>query len=599
MANAWLEAWPLLLNELGGMQTRFNLRRRSALIDMLGRPWFQRVWVVQEAFSARRASIACGWNTIPAPVFVLMPGLLEVETDAHVQSVLDILPGYLRESSWRSEQPNLRTLLKKFRWSRAKDPRDKIYALLGIASDAGCEDILQPDYGVPFRETIQQAVAYLTFRKVRDTLLCQLPDWDFDELVAHLDDLPSRVLDWALQHREAETAMAIVTQISIDVNGPHTPSGAPLLYLAEHGGAPTVIQAFFDRNDINVNVKRKDGNTPLNIAAREGRHPMVKLLLAHNDVDPNHCGGDGRTPLASAAEEGHDAVVNLLLERDDVDVNQVSGNQIQQFTPLWLAASKGRMGMVDLLFLRGADVENKDRLCGRMALYAAVESGHPGVAELLVQRGANIEEKESCTGVTPLWEAAKNGQESIVKLLLEKNANPKIENQRDQTALWIAASNGHQGTVRALLHKSSSAEFVERKDREERATALWVAAKKGHTSVVKALIEAGAEVQTTSGFGKSALWVAVLEGQYEIVWLLLEEGAQYGVEDWQRHSFLLEFLERRIRNRSGEENWGVFEVIKKQSSVEGSEEMENHLQKDWLLRCFLRAGEGRDIKKLT
>jgi hypothetical protein len=47
-----------------------------------------------------------------------------------------IMPGPLRYSPWWAERRDLYTLLDKFRSSDATKPHDKIYALLGISSDA-------------------------------------------------------------------------------------------------------------------------------------------------------------------------------------------------------------------------------------------------------------------------------------------------------------------------------------------------------------------------------------------------------------------------------------------------------------------------------
>lgn len=72
--------------------------------------------------------------------------MLDIEPDPHCQAVFDIMPGPLRSTSWWSQRRDLLTLLQKFGNSEASDPRDKIYALLGISSNRAEMTRLLPDY---------------------------------------------------------------------------------------------------------------------------------------------------------------------------------------------------------------------------------------------------------------------------------------------------------------------------------------------------------------------------------------------------------------------------------------------------------------------
>lgn len=124
-----------------------NMSRQHAVFNgLLARPWFQRVWVLQEVAKARRAKVMCGNKTVSSHIFAIMSTLLEARPDTHEQAVLDIMPGSARKYSWWVEKRDLCTLLSKFCKAKASDPRDTIYALLGISSDAYDTDTLRPDY---------------------------------------------------------------------------------------------------------------------------------------------------------------------------------------------------------------------------------------------------------------------------------------------------------------------------------------------------------------------------------------------------------------------------------------------------------------------
>ncbi|KAH7385486.1 heterokaryon incompatibility protein-domain-containing protein [Phaeosphaeria sp. MPI-PUGE-AT-0046c] len=135
-------------------------RLKAGLRELMQRPWFERVWILQEVARARRAIISTGNWAISSPIFVVAPILINVIPDPHCQAVLEIMPGTSRNCSWWSQKRDLYTILRKFRRSKASDPRDMIYALLGIMS---CDDTdsssLQPDYS----KTTKQVIEHVTF----------------------------------------------------------------------------------------------------------------------------------------------------------------------------------------------------------------------------------------------------------------------------------------------------------------------------------------------------------------------------------------------------------------------------------------------------
>jgi ankyrin repeat protein len=64
-----------------------------------------------------------------------------------------------------------------------------------------------------------------------------------------------------------------------------------------------------------IDLKDKDGWTPLWWAAKYGHEAIVKFLLATEKVDVNSKDEDGRILLWWAATYGHEAIVKLLLEK--------------------------------------------------------------------------------------------------------------------------------------------------------------------------------------------------------------------------------------------------------------------------------------------
>lgn len=175
---------------------------REGLQDLLRREWFSRVWVIQEAALARAATITCGRNTVSSWTFVVMPILFNINCNENVQSRLDIMPGLLRKSSWwsTSDSGDLGMLLQKFGNSNAQDPRDIIYALLGLSKDAFESNFLRPNYQISLQEAIQHTVAYLLSppgNAIHYPDYTGMPRWDLDQFLSALkQDLPSQVYKW-------------------------------------------------------------------------------------------------------------------------------------------------------------------------------------------------------------------------------------------------------------------------------------------------------------------------------------------------------------------------------------------------------------------
>jgi hypothetical protein len=112
----------------------------TALIKLFRRDWFFRVWVIQEVVSAKNVSVVCGDLSVSWQYIVQVSrasretGLLggyTVESPArgtHSAAVIDLLKG-------PGEGVTLMKLLALTRCYKASNPRDKVFALLGIAAD--------------------------------------------------------------------------------------------------------------------------------------------------------------------------------------------------------------------------------------------------------------------------------------------------------------------------------------------------------------------------------------------------------------------------------------------------------------------------------
>ncbi|KXJ87345.1 heterokaryon incompatibility protein-domain-containing protein, partial [Microdochium bolleyi] len=159
------EAWRRVRSRLGRRHANVWVRQHNALHELLGRSWFERVWVVQEVWNARDGIVHCGRWAVSCRVFVAAPELLNVHVAGQRKQILDAMPsspGRLAATTGGQER-DLYAMLQSFRNAAATNERDRIYALLGLCGsteDNGRGPLLT-DYTVDEAEVVRNTIAYL------------------------------------------------------------------------------------------------------------------------------------------------------------------------------------------------------------------------------------------------------------------------------------------------------------------------------------------------------------------------------------------------------------------------------------------------------
>ncbi|KAF3037751.1 hypothetical protein E8E11_003397 [Didymella keratinophila] len=263
----WLNIWHSVISPPGGKQAAHGTssQRCQGLPELFNRPWFERVWIIQEVANARRAKVTCDAKSVSARIFALSPTWVLTEPSPHCQAILDVMPGPTRNSSWWMQDHNFYTLLI-VRESQASDPRDRIYALLDISSNVSTTDILRPDCEMSEVEVIQHTIAFLL--NLPGGPSC-FPDWTLPRFLQNLERLDVEVLLWAAGHGSLTTVEALL----------HGKSGS--------------------------NIRDHNGQTPLLLASENSHMDVVDLLLATDKVGINVQNAKGQTPLLLAIENGH------------------------------------------------------------------------------------------------------------------------------------------------------------------------------------------------------------------------------------------------------------------------------------------------------
>ncbi|KAK7984404.1 hypothetical protein PG989_011806 [Apiospora arundinis] len=140
----WEKAYSTKDNRYESLNDAIYSGHKATFSRLMERAWFKRVWIIQEVANARVALIMCGTKSVASRTFSMMHHLMHLRPHPHTREVMEVMPGPLRNQSWWTTDRRLITLLIKFHGSEATQEHDRIYALLGIASDA---PVIPIDYG--------------------------------------------------------------------------------------------------------------------------------------------------------------------------------------------------------------------------------------------------------------------------------------------------------------------------------------------------------------------------------------------------------------------------------------------------------------------
>jgi ankyrin repeat protein len=184
------------------------------------------------------------------------------------------------------------------------------------------------------------------------------------------------------------------------------------IHVAACDGALDRVLAFLQGDAALLHAETASGWDPLTCAASKGQADVCSLLLT-SGAQVDHRTRNGETALFWPCLAGHVRTVALLLEAGaDARIAGAHKN-----TPLMAAASQGHWEVVRLLLQHGdSDVDARDLVGGRTALWKAAEWGHAQAVRLLLGAGADAS-IANAEGLTPLAVAARHKHRACAALL--------------------------------------------------------------------------------------------------------------------------------------------------------------------------------------
>ncbi|CCD34824.1 similar to HET domain protein [Botrytis cinerea T4] len=167
------------------MDPSSSKENEKRILELLKRPWFQRIWVLQEVGLARRILIMCGSARINGYTFCSGIGKLRFLDEDYLglQSLVRPTIYLIRGAIFRPEYTfdllsdiSLGELMDMYHSHKATISHDKVYALLSMSSDGLNSADLLPDYKLPWRTLLQRLVKFILHEKVN------VETWDDREI---------------------------------------------------------------------------------------------------------------------------------------------------------------------------------------------------------------------------------------------------------------------------------------------------------------------------------------------------------------------------------------------------------------------------------
>lgn len=234
---------------------------------------------------------------------------------------------------------------------------------------------------------------------------------------------------------------------------------------------------------IDVNARDKDGNTPLHIAAIQGRTPVVKLLLDQKDINDSLANSQAKLPIDVARNPD----IFQLLQLSRSLYAEAKIKQVQE-----LIAG----GQYETL----ASVLEEHRLKTVLDINSPEFSSDP----ITVQAGGTL-----------LHEAARKKNTKLIQILLLHGGDPFRRDRKGK----LPQSVTNDDATKAILKKSPAAVAAQRGIQEK--AVLGHAASQGAASATPGDPLAGREAREMKGYLKK--WTNYRKG-YQLRWFVLEDG---------------------------------------------------------------------------
>ncbi len=232
----------------------------------------------------------------------------------------------------------------------------------------------------------------------------------------------------------------------------------------------------------NINQRGSSGWTLLMQAVQNGSEEVVRLLCENNIDLYAQSATDERTAILLATELNRPCCLRILLDFVGTDI-------IEQCLPALLLASKlghlncigallrykevmhldsplkvalenGHTRCARLLLQHKADPNHMDKV-GETPLFHEIKAGRLRNVQLLVIKGANIDFAAGVSKISPLMTACSLGRVNIVQYLCRRGAKMQLKDSMEATAFDYAKEAGHKDCMETLTQFENNPSLVQ------------------------------------------------------------------------------------------------------------------------------------------
>ncbi|KAL1842764.1 hypothetical protein VTJ49DRAFT_4249 [Mycothermus thermophilus] len=261
-----------------------------------------------------------------------------------------------------------------------------------------------------------------------------------------------------------------------------------------------------------------EDTTILHLAIQCAEQPVVEYVLSDGagSLDINALDKDGNTPLHIAAQQGRTQVVRLLLENKDI--NDAIANH-QGRLPIDVARNPEIFQLLQLS--RSLFAENKVRQVQDLILHGDFNTLEQVLEEPRFKTVLDINSPEFASepatvqsGGTLLHEAARRKNSRLIQVLLLHGADPFRRDRKGKLPQDVTKDE----ITRTMLKKSPAAVAAQRGIQEK---AVLGSTAQGAASATPGDPLAGREAREMKGYLKK--WTNYRKG-YQLRWFVLEDG---------------------------------------------------------------------------
>jgi len=256
---------------------------------------------------------------------------------------------------------------------------------------------------------------------------------DFSNLSA--DELKQQLgpsqMHVAIEANDEEGLVNIIKEGVEDIN--FKLGGETALHYAAFYGRTKMLKFLVEQGKADIkSVNFDTGMTPLHIAATYGRDAIVQYYIAKCPKALNLKNKQGSTPLHLATLCEKTKTVQLLAPQ----TNKQLIDQNEEL-PIHIAVRRGLKQIVEILINCGFPIDICDRVYQRTLLHYAVVHDRVSIIELLVSVEPKLINAQDVEGYSALHVAAALKRQRCYQLLLQLGANSGLVNKSGHTAEQI------------------------------------------------------------------------------------------------------------------------------------------------------------------